>query len=293
MRLFKYHKDLSIYLDAFRKRSIPIGFVPTMGALHEGHLSLLKEARSRGCLSLVSIFVNPTQFNDPADFEKYPKTLEKDLLMLEQEGCDLLYLPDLPDIYPQGAAHTRAPELDLQGLDQRLEGAFRPGHFKGVVQVMQRLLELLRPQQLFMGLKDYQQVLVVRRLLEARQLPVELVGMETRREPDGLAMSSRNLRLSAKARSQAPLLHATLQDLLRSLHEKPEALPDLLLQGRQKLESSGFRVEYLELASADLLQPLVSPLESSGRLLAAVWLEKVRLIDNLAWEPQAPARALP
>lgn len=287
MRLFKYHKDLNLFLNSFRQRSVPIGFVPTMGTLHDGHLSLLKEARSRGCLSVVSIFVNPTQFNDPSDFEKYPKTLDSDLLLLEREGCEVLYLPDVPDIYPKGPERTTPPELDLRGLDLRLEGAFRPGHFRGVIQVMERLLELVQPQLLFMGLKDFQQVLVVGRLLEARQLPVELVGMETRREPDGLAMSSRNLRLSEQARSLAPQLHATLQELLLSIQRKPEALTDWLEQGRRKLESSGFRVEYLELARADTLQPLQAPLEASGRLLAAVWLEKVRLIDNLAWEPQA------
>ena len=290
MRLFKYHKDLSQYLASFRQRSVPIGFVPTMGALHEGHLSLLEEARSRGCMSVVSIFVNPTQFNDPADFDKYPKTLDSDLLLLERQGCEVLYLPDVPDIYPQGPALTKAPELDLQGLDQRLEGAFRPGHFGGVVQVMERLLQLVQPQMLFMGLKDYQQVLVVRRLLEARKFPVELVGMETRREPDGLAMSSRNLRLSGQARSLAPLLHATLQEILQSIRRAPEALPEWLQEGRRKLESSGFRVEYLELARADNLQALEAPLEAPGRLLCAAWLDKVRLIDNLALEPRAHMR---
>lgn len=279
MRVFKHHKDLCAYLELQRGTNSLIAFVPTMGALHPGHLSLIRAARQEGTLCVVSIFVNPTQFNDPADFEAYPKTLDADLRLLEAAHCDVLYLPDALDIYPDGPVQTVS--VDLQGLDQRLEGAHRPGHFQGVVQVMDRLLGLVQPNLLFMGLKDYQQVLVVRRLLDTRRWPMNLKGMETCREADGLAMSSRNLRLSGEARQLAPKLYQTLQEVAAGIRAEPSKLADWLKQGRQQLQHAGFSVEYLEAADGKTLEPIQAPIPPDARLLVAAWLEQVRLIDNI------------
>ena len=195
MYIFQKAADLRSHLKTIlRGRSSTIGFIPTMGALHEGHLALIRAAQANGCYTVCSIFVNPTQFNDPSDLEKYPRTPEKDAELLEKVGCDVIFMPEVEEIYPPGDIQDF--ELDFEGLDEVMEGVFRPGHFKGVAQVVKRLLDLVQPDGLYMGQKDFQQVAIVRHLIRVTRFPVELVVVPTVREHDGLAMSSRNIRLS-------------------------------------------------------------------------------------------------
>ena len=254
------------------------GFVPTMGALHAGHLTLLQQSKRETDQTICSIFVNPTQFNDPADFNKYPNTLEHDIHMLEMAGVDYLFLPDVQEIYPEGTASLET--YDLGRMDGLLEGSHRPGHFQGVCQVVHRLLSVTRPDVLFMGRKDFQQCMVIRRLIHLKSIPVELEVCDTVREADGLAMSSRNMRLSPDDRQRAALLYAVLQRLKSGLVAGP--LESLLREGRKALSAAGFRVDYLEICRTTDLEPVT---EWDGHTpitaLAAAFLGEVRLIDNI------------
>ncbi len=279
MIIFKKGNEISQWLRRQQDSGTQTGFVPTMGALHPGHLSLVRLAQQQCGLTVCSIFVNPTQFNDPADFARYPVTLEKDIDLLEQAGCDVLFLPDVPEMYPEGL--EKAERIYALGsLETTLEGHFRPGHFQGVCRVVDRLLQFTHPDVLFLGQKDYQQCQVIRRLLSLTGSPARLVTGPTLREADGLAMSSRNVRLSAEARQQAPLIYQTLLQIQMNL--QPGPLHALKSKAVETLTAAGFSVEYVEIADAlDLSvcenwngqQPLVA--------LVAAFLDGVRLIDNL------------
>ncbi len=258
------------------------GFVPTMGALHKGHISLLKEAQLQASFTIVSIFVNPSQFNDPADYEKYPVTLNHDIRELEQAGCNLLFLPGLDEIYPEG---WQAKELyELGSLENLLEGYYRPGHFQGVCQVVHRLLDIVKPHALFMGQKDFQQCMVVARLINLKNLPVQLHTCPTLRESDGLAMSSRNLRLSPKARETAPAIFREMTRIQENFRHT--GLRELEKRAGDNLLKAGFsRVDYVSIALPETLEPLES-LPPSGEVvvLVAAFVGEVRLIDNLLIE---------
>lgn len=271
---------LQQYLRNKREKGVITGFVPTMGALHEGHLALLKKAKDAGNFAVVSIFVNPTQFNDPKDFEKYPITLEEDIRMLEESGCDLLFLPSVQEMYPNGTQSETVYELGE--LETLWEGFYRPGHFQGVCQVVGRLLDLVHPDYLYMGLKDYQQCMVIRRLLELRgpEPPTQLVPCPTLREPDGLAMSSRNRRLAPEERERAPLLYKTLQSIKSAL--QPGSTESLFNHHRQKLGEAGFRLDYLALADAYNLREIKNwDGKQEAVILLAAFNGEVRLIDNV------------
>lgn len=280
MILFKKEKDLRKHLDLRRKEGEKIGFVPTMGALHAGHISLLNDARKDNEVSVVSIFVNPTQFNDPADFEKYPVTIETDIAQLEAAGCDILFLPSVSEIYPTGT--TPQQEYDLGYLETLLEGKFRPGHFQGVCMVVHRLLSMVMPGNLYMGQKDYQQCMVIRRLLEITGLEdnINLHISPTLREPDGLAMSSRNMRLKPSERATAVAIFGALSTIKQQI--QPGDIRPLKEQAVRDLSTKGFRPDYIEIADAVTLQPITG---WDGKLkivaLAAAFLGDVRLIDNL------------
>src|SRR5450432_1965348 len=194
MILFKRSEDLRLWVSKQKSQGKITGFVPTMGALHEGHIHLIQTCRSTADLAICSIFVNPAQFNDPKDFEKYPVSIEKDIEMLTKAGTDVVFLPSVKEIYPKG--QTGLETYDLGPLENILEGQYRPGHFQGVCQVMSRLLDLVKPDYLFMGQKDYQQCLVVKRLIRLLGIPVEFYAVPTIREVGGLALSSRNRRLT-------------------------------------------------------------------------------------------------
>lgn len=278
MILFKQAASLQQYLQSIRQEGGSIGFVPTMGALHKGHLSLLETAGKENSHVICSIFVNPTQFNDPADFEKYPITLEKDIELLEQEGVDLLFLPSVLEIYPNGTRNL--PTYDIGFLETILEGQYRPGHFQGVCQVMHRLLDIVQAENLYMGQKDYQQCMVVGRLLQLTGINTRLHTCATLREPDGLAMSSRNARLSLSQRQTAFTISDVLKNIQATIQLGP--LSSLLESSKQKLELAGFKVDYIALANARTLE-LKENWDGMEQLvtLAAAYLGEVRLIDNM------------
>lgn len=278
MIIFKNVADIQKYLAEKRQEEVTIGFVPTMGALHDGHLSLIRQSKEQAGLTVCSIFVNPTQFNDPEDFKNYPITIDEDTLMLAEAGCDVLFLPAVAEMYPDGSENM--PSYHFGYLETVLEGAQRPGHFKGVGQVVARLLDIIKPQKLFMGQKDYQQCMVVKKLLEILNADIELVICTTRREPDGLAMSSRNRRLTEPQRALAGILY----QCLISVQAKKEGgdFDIVRMECADLLAHKGVELEYLSLADADTLE-LLDNYDSHRNMVAlvAARLGKVRLIDNL------------
>jgi pantoate--beta-alanine ligase len=277
MILFKKASDIHYLLTKRQKEGLQTGFVPTMGALHKGHISLIENCKKQNALTICSIFVNPTQFNDPADFEKYPHTLEKDIYMLETAGCDVLFLPSVEEIYPNETQH---PVYDLGYLENILEGKYRPGHFQGVCQVVDRLLQIVQPDNLYIGQKDYQQCMILKRLLEITDSKTTIHICPTFREPDGLAMSSRNMRLTEAERRQATELFKTLTVIKSEL--KKGALIDIKEKAFQYLTTKGFKVDYVEITNASTLETIE---EWNGKMslvaLIAAFLNEVRLIDNM------------
>lgn len=280
MYLYKQVTDIQAHLQAERASYQTIGFVPTMGALHEGHISLINTSLAENQLTVCSIFVNPTQFNQAEDLEKYPRMPALDIARLADAGCHMVFLPEVAVIYPPGL-ETRI-DIDLNGLDQVMEGAHRPGHFAGVVQVVNRLLDIVKPHRLYMGQKDYQQLCIIRRMLEVQQSPVELVMVPTVREADGLAMSSRNMRLNPEERAQAPAIYKILQDLRQAALKKGANFSSLAQEAFEALIAAGFRPEYVNIVHGSSLQPL-SGLPDTGSVVVCVaaWLGEIRLIDNL------------
>ncbi len=278
MIVFKKTADLKAYLQDARRQSNSIGFAPTMGALHEGHLSLIAASRIVNPVTVASIFVNPAQFNDRKDFEKYPVTLEKDIELLEKAGCDVVFVPTEQEIYPKG--DMQPVHYDLGYLETVLEGPNRPGHFQGVCKVMNRLLDIVQPEHLYMGQKDYQQCMVVNRLLTIMQSPTQLHTCPTLREPDGLAMSSRNTRLNATQRKNAVAISAVLQMIKDQL--QPGPVEGLIKKATALLIEKDFRVDYVAIADAVTLQPVIEwNGETKGVALVAAFQGEVRLIDNM------------
>lgn len=254
-----------------------VGVVPTMGALHEGHLSLAQRARAECDRVVVTIFVNPKQFNNAQDLEKYPRTEAADAALLAGVPVDAILAPLPAEVYPPGFATS----ISVAGVAEPLEGAMRPGHFDGVATVVTKLFGMTRADRAYFGQKDWQQLQVVQRLVIDLNLPVEIVPCETLRENDGLAMSSRNARLSAAGRAAAPALYATMQhaaQAIRTGHSPEQALDT----ARQQVLAAGFeQVEYIELRDAETLLPTKDATRPL-RMLAAAWLDGVRLIDNIA-----------
>ena len=287
MILFKKTGDLNDWLDRERAAGKSIGFVPTMGALHEGHISLIDISKKTTALTVCSIFVNPTQFNDPKDFQKYPVTLEKDIVLLEKAGVDILFLPGVEEVYPQGTKDLE--KYDLGRLETLLEGKYRPGHFQGVSQVMRRLLELVRPDDLFMGAKDYQQCMVVQRLIGIMGWKIRLHRCPIVREADGLAMSSRNVRLNPEERQRATAIYKALLAIKENWGDVladeiaiagAAVLTRVLTKAMQLLADAQFRIDYVEVADGDTLEP-VEPGAPNAVALIAAFQGEVRLIDNM------------
>jgi len=280
MILLKTATDLSLFLSAKKALGLQTGFVPTMGALHEGHLSLTEHSKKNNNTTVASIFVNPTQFNDPQDFTRYPVTLEKDIYLLEKAGCDILFLPSVAEVYPSGL-QLKHP-YDLGYLETLLEGKYRPGHFQGVCQVVHRLLELVQPTNLYLGQKDYQQCMVIRQLIHLTALPVQVQIVPTMREPSGLAMSSRNLRLSAQEKEAAAVIYQRLLMIQAGL--KPGSLDSLVTEASAAILAAGFdKIDYVTIADAASLLP-VTDWDGQARLVAlvAAFIGGGRLIDNLS-----------
>lgn len=267
-------------LACLRMRARRVAFVPTMGALHEGHAALVREGLKMADAVVASVFVNPTQFGPNEDFSRYPRGLAADAALLEAEGAAILYAPDAPGMYPEGFATS----IRVAGASEGLCGASRPGHFEGVATVVAKLLNRVRPDIALFGEKDYQQLAVIRRMVRDLDMGVEIRGVPTVREPDGLALSSRNRYLSPKERAAAPALHAALTQAARAI-QTGEAVADALEHAKSALQDAGFTpVEYLELRDAESLAPLAS-LTRPARLLASARLGTTRLIDNIPVEP--------
>jgi pantoate--beta-alanine ligase len=277
MILFKKAMPLSHYLHQVRQHRQTVGFVPTMGALHDGHLTLIEACKRKNDLTVCSIFVNPTQFNNPTDFKLYPNTIEQDLKRLLQAGCDVLFFPSKEEMYPTSVAVTH---YKLGEIETILEGKYRPGHFQGVCQAVDRLLDVVAPQQVYFGQKDYQQCLVVKKLLSlTNREAITLNIIPTQREESGLAMSSRNLRLTPEHREKAKALYNTLTFLKAHIGEKPVAA--LKNEGMDFLKTSGFDVDYVEIGSAETLKPVddVNGKKTVGLIAASIG--GIRLIDNM------------
>ncbi len=278
MIIFKKAADIGIFLQQKRQKNPKTGFVPTMGALHQGHISLIESACSENDLVVCSIFVNPTQFNDPKDFQNYPITIENDIDLLEKAGCDALFLPAVEEMYPAGLENKKTYALGY--LETVLEGRYRPGHFQGVCQVVHRLLTIVPADRLYLGQKDFQQCMVIRKMIELENLPIETVICPTLRETDGLAMSSRNMRLDKEAREKAVEISRTLLHIKSSL--KAGDLSELKTAAVEQLNRTGFKTDYVEIADADTLE-LIGRWDGKRKLVAlcAAFLGEVRLIDNM------------
>ncbi len=278
MEIIKSISELQTLLQPYRKEQKRIGFVPTMGALHAGHLSLVEHVKPLVDIVVCSIFVNPTQFNDPEDLEKYPRPIERDIDMLRAAKCDVLFMPDVDEMYPENE-----PEwyLDLGDLDSILEAQHRPGHFQGVTQIVKKLFDAVMPDIACFGQKDFQQCMVVRHMIQAFDMPIELAISPTVREHDGLAMSSRNVRLSDNGRQQALALVKTLRQAKEDFQEMP--LAEVTENALAKLASSeGVKTEYFAIRDASTLGK-VDEKEKAGTAVAlvAAWVDGVRLIDNM------------
>jgi pantoate--beta-alanine ligase len=262
----------------WRADGLRIAFVPTMGNLHAGHTSLLAAARYRGDRVIASIFVNPLQFGPSEDYTAYPRTLLEDQQLLQEARCDLLFAPSVADMYPSGGDQRTV--IVVRGLSNILCGHFRPGHFDGVATVVAKLFGIIAPDVAVFGEKDYQQLLVVRDMTIDLALPVEIVGAPTVRAADGVALSSRNRYLSADERARAPLIHQSLSQVVRSMHDGSSDYGELALAGRQLLESAGMRVDYFVIRNAaDLSEASADSTELV--VMTAVHLGRARLIDNL------------
>ncbi len=277
MHILKTIQGTRVHLGNERVKGRSVGFVPTMGALHQGHLDLMRRAKKENDLLAVSIFVNPIQFNNPEDLEKYPRHPDKDKVLLEGVGCDVLFVPDTREMYPE--KETRS--YDFGPLERVMEGAHRPGHFNGVAIVVRKLLDIVEPNRAYFGEKDFQQLAIIRKLVELENLGVEIVPCSTVREADGLAMSSRNERLTPDERAAAPFIFRTLQ-LAKSkagtmnVEELKKLVSDLFAA------NSYFELEYFEIADSENLQPASSWNSTKGiRGFVAAHLGKVRLIDNI------------
>ena len=277
MIIIKSAEHLHAYILTLKEKGLKIGFVPTMGALHPGHISLIKESVNVNNITICSIFINPTQFNNKEDFAKYPVTIENDINLLTGSGCDILFLPTVAEIYSTAYAIKK---YDLGKLETLLEGEFRPGHFQGVCQVVDRLLDIVCPDRMFLGQKDYQQCMILKQLIVLRndEANIELVFAPTIREKDGLAMSSRNMRLQPEQRSKAICIHQCLETMKLQIHQLP--LDRVESNAIKNLEHSGFQVDYVRIVHAETLEAVNDLNEPIVGLIAAT-IGSVRLIDNM------------
>jgi len=278
MKVFKTVNSLQNHLS---KNDINkfLGFVPTMGALHNGHLSIVKKAKKENDYVIASIFVNPTQFDKEEDLQKYPKTLGRDLELLESENCDFVFIPTVDEIYKN---YVKSDIFDFEGLDQVMEGAFRKGHFDGVGTIVKKLFEIIKPNKAYFGEKDFQQLQIIKKMVQTNCIPVEIVPCAIYREKDGLAMSSRNMRLTVEQRSEAPLIYQTLLDC-----HKLFAFNDVdFIKNRvidQFKNNAILELEYFEIADIQTLK--LTNKKSEGekyRAFIAVFADSIRLIDNIA-----------
>lgn len=279
MEIFRNRKPLQDYIERQKEMGKKIGFAPTMGALHEGHISLYKAARAENDLVISSVFVNPTQFNNASDLEKYPRDTEGDIEILKKSGfVDAVYIPRITDIYPDG---PKSDDYRFDGLENEMEGAARPGHFNGVGTVVEELFSQIRPDSAYFGEKDFQQLAIIRKMVSNKKLPVKIVGVPTVREESGLAMSSRNQRLSYQQREAAKVIHETLvkvNDWFRIV-----TIPEINSRVKEIFENEkGMVLEYFKIVNEDTLKETdFFYKDQNFRAFIAVFVGEVRLIDNM------------
>lgn len=276
MKLFNTIRETRGFAGSLRENGLKIGFVPTMGALHEGHLSLVRKAASENDAVLVSIFVNPIQFNNPEDLKKYPRNLEQDLRLLEPEGCTAVFAPEVSEMY----TGEEQKQFDFGPLALVMEGAFRPGHFNGVAVVVDKLFNIAVPHRAYFGEKDYQQLQIIKELARMEHPGIEIVPCPISRESDGLARSSRNERLTAEMRKAAPYIHLVLEEAknLAGNHTAEEIIKFVTY----KFESHPLlRLEYFSIANGETLQPVTGKILTGDRAFIAVFAGEIRLIDNI------------
>ena len=280
MKIFNKKLDLQRFLAPFYLEKKAVGLVPTMGALHEGHLSLIQKALSENDIVVVSIFVNPTQFNNAEDLEKYPRNLSGDIKTIERLSQEVvIFAPEISEMYE---STPKAISFDFGGLDKVMEGKFREGHFQGVATIVEKLFELVKPTRAYFGEKDYQQILIIKSMLEQRKLPVTLVPCPIVREESGLAMSSRNERLSPEGRKQAAFIYSVLQEAQKLFTTASVAEVEAFVK-EQFSQKEGFDLEYFTITKADTLEEVKEKKSSeSYRAFITVYVEGVRLIDNIA-----------
>ena len=280
MLIFNKKSDLSAFLSPLLKQNKSIGFVPTMGALHQGHLSLLKKSLSENDVTVMSIFVNPTQFNNAEDLDKYPRTLERDVQIMQDLSNNIIvYAPEVADIYE---GNTVSESFNYDGLENQMEGKHRPGHFDGVGTIVKRLFEIVQPNKAYFGEKDFQQLQIVKKLVSKHNIPVEVIGCPIHREANGLAMSSRNERLSVIAKEKAAIIYQILnfaKDFFQT-HSAKETTKHVENELKKHAE---FELEYFEIAEETTLLP-VSEKESNKKYrgFIAIFIENIRLIDNIS-----------
>ncbi len=278
MKVFKSEKELNPTLFTLRKNKTKIGFVPTMGALHRGHISLIKEAKKQCNVTLCSIFINPTQFDNKEDLAKYPVTIEEDIKRLEAVHCDLVFIPTLQEMYPEG---EKVRKYDFGDIQNEMEGAFRKGHFEGVGTIVYRFFKIINPNIAFFGEKDFQQLQIIKKLVEIEKLPIKIVGCPIFREEDGLAMSSRNSRLSSEMRKEVPLIYQVLKKVRNKIQK--ETLSDIELFVKQEFKKSKLKLEYFLISDIQTLKPTQVIEEGKKyRAFIAAFADDVRLIDNIA-----------
>jgi pantoate--beta-alanine ligase len=280
MLIFNKKSDLSAFLSPLIHQNKSIGFVPTMGALHKGHLSLLEKSLSENDITVMSIFVNPTQFNNAEDLDKYPRTLERDVqIMQELSNNIIVYAPEVADIYE---GNTVSESFDYDGLENQMEGKHRPGHFDGVGTIVKRLFEIVQPNKAYFGEKDFQQLQIVKKLVAKHNIPVEVIGCPIHRETNGLAMSSRNERLSETARKNAAIIYRIL-NAAKDFFQSHSAEETITLVENEFKKHPEFQLEYFEIADEATLLP-VSKKETDKKYrgFIAIFIENIRLIDNIS-----------
>ena len=279
MKVFKTKKELKTYFKGYSSKNFTIGFVPTMGALHNGHLSLVKESVDNNEITVASIFVNPTQFNKKEDLENYPRTLENDLTLLQSVSCDIAFIPSTEEIYSNTISSNH---FEFDGLEIQMEGKFREGHFNGVGTIVKKLFEIVTPTNAYFGEKDFQQLQIIRKMVQKNHLPVSVIGCPTFREKNGLAMSSRNQLLSEKEKEEGAIIYETLCEVKELINNKAiEKINSWV--GEQFDKNPLFKLEYFVIADEENLTPAltISP-NKNYRAFIAVHADKVRLIDTMA-----------
>lgn len=279
MKVFKTKKEIKTYFEEFNSHEKEIGFIPTMGALHQGHISLVSTSKKKNHLTIASIFVNPTQFDNKEDLEKYPKTLDHDITLLTTIGCDAVFIPSVEEMYE---GNVSSHDFSFDGLDNEMEGRYRKGHFDGVGTIVKTFFEIIHPTRAYFGEKDFQQLQIIKKMVEKSQLNVEIVGCPIHREDNGLAMSSRNERLTPQARKEASIIYQVLQTVKEKI--STDSVKNITEWVSSQFEQHPlFELEYFSIADEQTLKTIekISP-NKNHRAFIAVYVGSIRLIDNLS-----------